>query len=126
MPQANIYQINSALIKIKDSINNPKRGNFVLAKRAKNEKTLIKLGFLQKHVNNEILNLTYENYCFGPEPNISPEGERKGAVWTFGKFIKGIEIYIKIQIIPVRNKYNCICISFHEAEKKMKYPYAKG
>lgn len=126
MPQANIQQINAALIKIKNSINDPHHGNFQLRKRRKNEETLIKLGLLQKHALDEILKLTYKNYCSGPEPNTSPTGERKGAVWTFGKIIRGIEIYIKIQIIPIKNKNNCVCISFHEAESKMRYPYAKG
>lgn len=123
LPKANQQQINIALSKIKDTINNSDYGNFHFRHRPKNEETLIKLGYLHDHVLDVILTLTYRNYCTGPEPNISRSSNAKGAVWEFGKEVEGIEVYIKIQIIPMGTKNECICISFHESERKMRYPY---
>lgn len=119
-----MQQINETLRKIKDTINSKEGTNFHFKNRYKNQETLIKLGYLHHHVLEEILSLTYRNYCDGPEPNLSRSGERKGAVWTFGKIIEEIEIYIKIQIIPHKENNKCVCISFHEAINKMNYPYA--
>ena len=123
MPTANIQQINEALRKIKVAVNLG-GSNFVFRRRQKNEDTLLKLGYLHKHVLEEILGLTFRNYCSGPAANISRSGSMKGAVWVFGKEISKIEVYIKIQIIPQSNENKCVCISFHEAERVMRYPYA--
>lgn len=119
-----MQQINEALRKIKDTINSSKNTNFHFKNRPENKETLIKLGYLHHHVLEEILNLTYRNYCEGPDPNISRSGIRKGAIWKFGKTIEELEVYIKIQVIPHGGINKCVCISFHEANRKMQYPYA--
>lgn len=124
MPQANQQQINFALEKIKNAISNKGHGNFILKKRPENEETLIKLGFLHQHFLDEVLSLTYKNYCEGPQMNTSSSGNSKGAVWVFGKGIDFIEVYIKIHIVPQGDKNQCVCISFHEAKFKLNYPYA--
>jgi|SRR5690554_3782033 len=40
-------------------------------------------------------------------------------MYAFGKTVKGIEVYIKIAI----TKQNAVCISFHEAEFPIDYPF---
>ena len=40
---------------------------------------------------------------------------------SFGKMIKEIEVYIKISI----TERNAICISFHQAEQPITYPFKK-
>ncbi|WBX81275.1 hypothetical protein PD280_06015 [Virgibacillus salarius] len=124
MPKANINQINAALSKIKDTINDAKYGGFHFKRRPETEETMIKLGYKHEHVLEEILSLTYRNYCDGPEQNRSNSGVGKGSIWKFGKFIESIEVYIKIHIVPQGAKNQCICISFHEANYSMAYPYA--
>ena len=42
-------------------------------------------------------------------------------MWVFGKQIKGKEIYIKITLGHAAS--STICISFHQAEFPMKYPF---
>jgi hypothetical protein len=123
LPKANKVQINTALLKIKDAINDD-NGHIQLKPRDKNENTLAELGYSPTNCFHEILGLTYKNYCDGPNSNISRSGSRKGAIWEFGKFVCGIEIYIKIQIIPTGNNNECVCISFHRAERDLIYPYA--
>jgi hypothetical protein len=40
-------------------------------------------------------------------------------MFSFGKMVKGIEVYIKISITD----RNVVCISFHEAEFTIDYPF---
>ena len=40
-------------------------------------------------------------------------------MYSFGKMVKGLEIYIKISI----TERNVVCISFHEAEFPIDYPF---
>jgi len=123
---ASKQQINSILLKIKECIQREDGKNFILKNRDKNKATLAKLGWLPSHVKQEILTLTYKNYSKGPEQNKSSSGNRKGSVWTFGKTIEGLDIYIKIHVIPFKVT-KCVCISFHEEdeeEEKLTFPYA--
>jgi len=43
----------------------------------------------------------------------------KYTMWSFGKFVQGVEVYIKITL----TERNVICISFHEAEFPITYPF---
>ena len=45
-------------------------------------------------------------------------------MWVVGKDVKGHEIYIKISL--GRDNWQTICISFHIAEYRMKYPFKGG
>lgn len=44
-------------------------------------------------------------------------------IWIFGEDIDGMEVYMKIHVIPTKRETQCICISFHEAEYELIYPY---
>ena len=43
----------------------------------------------------------------------------KYIMWSFGKTVQNIEVYIKISL----TERNAICISFHEAEFPISYPF---
>jgi len=45
----------------------------------------------------------------------------KYGMWSFGKLVHKVEVYIKISL----TERNVICISFHEAEYPMTYPFKK-
>jgi len=115
--------INSTLLQIKHVIKYSPDNFTLRADLPKNKKTLLKLGFMPSHVIDEICTLTYKNYHTGPEDNISRSGRPGGSIWVFGKEIEGIEIYIKFHLISTKRNTQCICISFHEADYPMTYPY---
>ena len=45
------------------------------------------------------------------------------SMWVFGKKVKKVEVYIKISMGQPNNKV--LCISFHDAEHLMNYPFKK-
>jgi hypothetical protein len=86
--------------------------------RGKNTRCLLNLDIapnLRKEIVKELAILDYSE---GPMEDdlykISP-------MWVFGKKVKSKEIYIKISL-GVENS-NVICISFHEAEHAINYPF---
>ena len=85
--------------------------------RAKNADALIELGISAKIRERIIFSLEGEDYSQGP----IMETLNKGAeMWVFGKDHNGVEIYIKISVSD-----RALCISFHEAERPMQYPFRK-
>ncbi|WP_133526818.1 type II toxin-antitoxin system MqsR family toxin [Flavobacterium sp. 245] len=86
----------------------------------KNTVALLALDLLPAERKEFLRKLAVEDYSQGPTDDalykLSP-------MWVFGKVIKGKEVYIKITIgsenLPV------ICISFHQAESAMTYPFKK-
>lgn len=88
--------------------------------RPKNLQTLLTLD-ITPLIRREILkSLIPSDYSEGP---ISETLHAGSDMWVFGKMVKGKEVYIKITL----GLYNqeVICISFHVAESKMKYPLKK-
>ncbi len=65
---------------------------------------------------NIIKNLNYKDYYSGPKRDDIHGGE----FWEFGKRIKKVDVYIKINI-GLANK-SVICISFHRAKYALTYP----
>lgn len=86
--------------------------------RGKNAQTLAELEITPKYRETIIEEIKTEDYSQGP---IIDTLNHIGEMWVFGKDIKGKEVYIKISL----GRSNCqtICISFHIAEYKMKYPF---
>jgi len=83
----------------------------------KNTLTLLDLGINYTHVKKILQELVCEDYSEGPVPD---RLYNMSDMWTFGKLIKGKEVYIKIQL--GRPGSATICISFHYSEYKMIYP----
>lgn len=89
--------------------------------RGKNTQALAELEITPKYRENVIKKLKADDYSEGP---IVDTLNKMGDMWVFGKDVKGREVYIKISLgIPGSAT---ICISFHIAEHKMKYPFKKG
>lgn len=89
-----------------------------LIPRAENQETIVDLGMNERSVRAEILGLTVDDYCSGPEPDSS----RAGEVWMFGREIDGCDVYIKLKIARVGATRIAKCISFHKAEYPLHYP----
>jgi hypothetical protein len=90
-----------------------------IVNRRENIDSLAKLGLTKKNLKEEVMTLSVENYCEGPEPN----RDRSGDVWIFGKQIAGKEIYVKLKIAQVGKFKIAKCLSFHAANFPLCYPY---
>lgn len=88
--------------------------------RGKNTQTLLDLEIRPIDRISILVSLVPEDYSEGPIIDIL-YGNR--AMWVFGRVVNNIEIYIKISL-GVHGS-SVICISFHVAEHKMKYPFKK-
>lgn len=93
------------------------RGLDVISRR-KNNDALSELGLTRKNRRDEILTISVENYCSGPEP----DHDRPGEVWVFGKQIGSANVYIKLKIAQVGERKIAKCISFHPAKHPICYP----
>ncbi len=89
--------------------------------RGKNAQTLADLEIAPVYRETVIKELKVIDYSDGP---IIDTLHHLGDMWIFGKDVKGQEVYIKISL--GRESCQTICISFHTAEFKMKYPFKKG
>lgn len=90
-----------------------------IVNRRENIEALAKLGLTKKNLKEEILTLSVEDYCEGPEP----DRDRPGTIWIFGKQIGSEEIYIKLKIAQVGKEKIAKCISFHAADFPLCYPF---
>jgi hypothetical protein len=86
--------------------------------RGKNTQALLDLekSPLQRIKIIEALSIT--DYSKGPQADTLNAG---APLWVFGKQVKNRMIYIKISIGPANRPV--ICISFHEAEREMQFPF---
>lgn len=91
---------------------------FTFIERDKNMKSLAELGIKTPQAKNTILQLTYKDYCSGPEKDHEyPDC----SIWTFGYEINDKEVYIKLSDDFSHNIAKCI--SFHIAELPISYPH---
>lgn len=67
-----------------------------------------------------IKEIVVEDYSEGP---IVDTLNKYGEMWVFGKDVKKQEVYIKIALGHPNS--STICISFHKAERLIKYPFKK-
>lgn len=96
-------------------------GILFLDERGKNAQTLASLEIPPHKRTQVIEQLNIENYSEGPTTekmrNLLP-------MWVFGKKVNSHEIYIK-KSMGAENQ-QAVCISFHQAERPMSYPYKKA
>lgn len=83
------------------------------------QQALVDLGLNKQTQKDEILSLTVEDYCSGP----NPDKDLPGQIWVFGKVIGAQEIYIKLKIAEIGSEKIAKCISFHPADHKLCFPY---
>ena len=100
--------------------------NLVIKGRAnpesKTTRFLRSSGFTAQDVLDVLHSLEVEDYSQGP---LADDKGRPHDLWVFGKEIEGIEIYIKVVPLFDNDAVATICVSFHEAEHKMKYPFRR-
>jgi hypothetical protein len=87
--------------------------------RRENLDALSDLGLTRNNLKEEILALSVQDYCEGPEP----DKDRPGEIWIFGKQVAGKEIYIKLKIAQVGKEKIAKCLSFHPANFPLCFPY---
>lgn len=88
--------------------------------RKKNTQALLSLEMSWESRKKVIENLAVEDYCEGP---LDDKLYGIASMWVFGKYMKEIEMYIKISM--GRSNSSVLCVSFHEAEHPMTYPFKK-
>lgn len=101
------------------------RDNFLLQKRkdGANDQTLLDLDFDRDDIIREILSLVIEDYVYSIPDMIKPHEE---SYKVFHKIIKSKEIYIKIKLKQVKDKF-VYCMSFHEARySETNFPHRGG
>lgn len=69
-----------------------------------------------------VRNLEVEDYSEGPLPD---DKGRPRDLWVFGKYLAEYEVYIKLAIYLEGSVAKAICVSFHEAEWPLSYPYKR-
>lgn len=86
--------------------------------RGKNTQTLLDLEITPKYRENIVMHLDANDYIDGPTEDTL---YLAGKMWVFGKDVKGQDVYIKISIGI--NNASAICISFHIAERNIRYKF---
>lgn len=89
--------------------------------RGKNTQALFNLEITSAQRIKIIEALSIIDYSEGPKTDSLNAG---APLWVFGKLVKDQMIYIKISIGPLNRPV--ICISFHEAEYEMFFPFKGG
>lgn len=86
--------------------------------RKKNTQALLALEIAPIERRKIIEGIVFSDYCLGP---LDDNLYGVASMWVFGKMVKSKEIYIKISM--GRPNSEVICISFHEAEQPLTYPF---
>ena len=94
-------------------------GRFFVKNRLVNRKALVDLGLTERQREEEILSLSVLDYSSGP---ITDEYQ-PSVYWVFGRNINGKLVYIKLKIACNRYDEKAVCMSFHEAEYPMEFPF---
>lgn len=91
----------------------------VFRNRDKNLQALLDLEITTVRRKEILRELSAEDYFRGPTKDVDNGPD----LWEFGRLLKGKQVYIKITIGMMNRPV--ICISFHLAERAIKYPFKK-
>lgn len=116
-------EVDKFLEEIKNRLNES-FNNLKIIKRTKSEdKTtnfMIQYGLNNKMICEELLKLDITNYSYTDKDH---DTNRKGEVWFFGQiFITDKRLPLKVYI-KLKLNSKVICLSFHEQEHELRYPY---
>ena len=92
--------------------------DYILINREKNSQTINNLELKEKDIRKVLEALSIKDYSEGSKQEDFYGGKE---MWIFGKNIKKILIYIKVTLAGISKPV--ICISFHEAEYDMIFPF---
>jgi hypothetical protein len=94
----------------------------IFVNRAEYQNAFAEQGITLSNAFSELMSLSIEDYCSGPEP----DRDRPGTfIWEFGTNIEGKEVYIKLKIVEISGQKYAKCISFHKAKYQQYYPFKK-
>jgi hypothetical protein len=116
MPETTITDVAKFLDEFKLKL---KIFQIIFEQREKNKQALLDLEITSDKRINIIEKLKPGNYHAGPKIDTNDIGSTD--YWEFGTKVKNREIYIKLKMGNANNPV--ICISFHEAEFKLTYPF---
>lgn len=86
--------------------------------RGKNTQTLADLEITSKYREDVIMGLVPDDYIAGP---VDDTLNRYTPMWVFGRKVKNRDVYIKISM--GLSNTSAVCISFHIAERELKYKF---
>lgn len=81
-----------------------------------------RLGYTPSDVLAVIHSLEVRHYSEGPKRD---DKGRQHDLWVFGKVVEGKLIYIKFTVFYDNDAVMGICVSFHEPEREMAFPYGR-
>ena len=84
-----------------------------------NNKTRI----FMKTIGYRVRELEVVDYSSGP---LKDDRGRPRDLWVFGKYLEEYEAYIKLAAYLAGGDVRTVCVSFHEAEWPLTYPYKKA
>ena len=96
---------------------------YYVVNRQKNNQALADFGLMPRHRRDEIMALTVDNYCEGPDADADDPAQQ---VCVFGTTVGQREVYIKLTLKPLVRGFLAKCLSFHPAEHQLSYPLGKS
>lgn len=81
------------------------------------------IGYRDVDVHQAVRKLEVVDYSSGP---LKDGRGRPRDLWVFGKYLEEYEVYIKLAAYPIGGDVRAVCVSFHEAEWPLTYPYQKA
>ena len=87
---------------------------------SKTHRFMRQVGYDRPSVFREVRSLRVGNYSQGPLPD---DKGRAHDVWVFGKYIARYQVYIKLAAFVEGGEVRFLCVSFHEAERPLTFPY---
>ena len=101
-----------------------KHALYIVEKFSKEDKTAAfrsKYGLTHDMVVEELLKLDCTNYCYQDNDDNS---KFNGEVWIFGQYLQPPLVELPVLVyIKLKLKSRLVCLSFHEAEYEMHFPY---
>ena len=77
------------------------------------------VGFNGRQVHETVCDLRVSNY------SLPDDKGRPHDVWVFGTYVPAFEVYVKLAVFFSSGSAQAVCVSFHEAEYRLSYPYRR-
>ena len=81
------------------------------------------IGYRAADVHRTVRELEVADYSSGP---LQDDKGRPRDLWVFGRCLEECEVYIKLAAYLKADDVQAVCVSFHEAEWPLVYPYRKA
>lgn len=81
------------------------------------------LGLSRLDVFEVLQGLEWRDYVQGP---LRDNKGRPHDLWVFGTYVSSLETYIKFAVFVSDEDYIGVCVSFHQAERPLVFPYKEA